>query len=165
MNSKRITLLMFFIFLFSACASNSQSRSEIFVWAKLITDLEKILESEILEAQSLMETIKLRPPNDYEYQQLVDYSDRFANLYNEIITIEPPEEARSAHNKFSERYAKTADYMRYYVLAIQMNDLNYFDKSVLAVQDANRIGEEANYQFKQLLEKYSISCDELDYCQ
>jgi hypothetical protein len=163
-NTLRFALLMFLI---ASCSSSPESsaRPDIITWAKQIAHIENQLEQEVSQAKPLIDRITSRLPTQDEIDQLFDYSNRITSLYNEIVGIETPLEARSVHEKYVENYAEIANSVRYYVLALKMNDLTYFDKSVTAAQEANRIGAEAYTDFESLLNKYSISCEEIDFCQ
>ena len=149
----------------STSSSASSGRPEIITWAKQIANLEKHMEYEVSQATPLTDKITSHPPTQDELTQLVEYSNRITALYNAMVSIEPPPEARTVHAKYVENYAKIADSVRYYVFAVKQNDLSYFDKSVTAAQDANRIGTEAYNDFEALLNRYSINCGEIDFCE
>ncbi|MEW6716256.1 MAG: hypothetical protein AB1345_01950 [Chloroflexota bacterium] len=163
--SQLIISLVFLMILIVACSSVSPERGEIVEWASQIARIEKQLEYETTYFQPLLDRITSRPPTNDELDQLTEYNNRITALYNEISNIYVPQKARSVHALFVENYAKISDTARYYVFAIKMNDLSYFDKSVLAAQEANRIGSEAYYAFEDLLDRYSISCREIDFCE
>ena len=161
-----------FIFLIG-CSSSSASersgnssseRSAIVNWATEIASLENRLEIEIIQFSALSNQIVSRPPTRDELSQLTKESNNITALYNEIINITPPIEVKSIHNKYIDNYAKAADYALYYVIAVKQNDLSYFEKSVNAVHDANRMGAEAYNDFEAILSKYSISCEDINFC-
>lgn len=160
----KFVLVTAVIFL-AACSTDSSDRSSVVTWAKQITNIETRLQAELDQAQPLLGRITTRPPTASELDQLVDYNNRVTSLYNELISIEPPAEVSPVHQRYVESYAKTADYVRYYVIAVKQNDLSYFDKSVTAAQEANRIREEAHSALEALLNRYSISCQEIDFCE
>ncbi|HAL17048.1 MAG TPA: hypothetical protein DCP32_09955 [Anaerolineaceae bacterium] len=165
-------LAILFIFIVGCSSSSSSERSEnnslehsgIVNWATQIASLENRLKIEVVQFSALSGLIVSRPPTRDELSQLTKESNNITALYNEIINITPPIEAKSIHNKYIDHYAKTADYALYYVIAVKQNDLSYFEKSVNAVQDANRIGAEAYNDFEAILSKYSISCEEINFC-
>jgi len=161
----KVATSLVLIFLMGCSSTSSSDRSSIINWAKQIASLEKRLENEITQAQPLMSKITSRPPTRSELDKLTGYSNNVTSLYNDIINIEPPSEAKSVHSQYVDSYAKSADYLRYYVIAIKQNDLSYFDKSVISAQEANRIGEQAHSSLEELLNRYSISCEEINYCE
>ncbi len=161
----KVLFIMLFVFLVGCSSSSSSERSDIVNWAKQIASLEKRLQSEINQFKPLSDRIVSRPPTSDELSQLTTHSNNVTALYNEIITITSPADAKSVHDQYIDSYAKTADYIRYYVIAVKQNDLTYFDKSVTAAQDANRIGAEAYSGFESILNKFSISCEEIDFCE
>ncbi len=148
-----------------ACSSGSSDRSSIVTWAKQFASIHNRVQANLDQVQPLIDRISTRPPSASELDQLVDYNNRITSSYNELIGIEPPPEAKAVHNKYVETYAKTADYVRYYLIAVKQNDLSYFDKSVTAAQEANRLGDEAYTAFQALLGRYSVSCQEIDFCE
>lgn len=160
-----IILIILLVNIFVACSPLSPERAEIVEWASHIARVEKQLEYEVTNIQPLFDLITSRPPTKDELDQLTEYNNQITSYYNEISGIHVPQEARSVHTLYIENYAKISDMVRYYLLAVKMNDVTYFDKSILAAQEANRIGAEAYYAFEDLLEKYSISCREIDYCE
>jgi hypothetical protein len=168
---KSKVLLIFFAWILAACITttssniNSSDRLSIIVWSKQIANLENRLESEVSQAQPLIRKIADRPPTSSELKKLVNYNNEITELYNELINIEPPSDAENIHEQFIDYYTATTDYVRYYVLAIKQNDLSYFDKSVIAVQETNRKSAKAHSSFESLLNRYSITCEEIDFCE
>ena len=162
---KKITLLIFLSIICVACSTVSPEREEIVEWASQIARIEKQLEYEITYFQPLIQRVTSQPPTNEDLNQLTEYNNRITALYNEISNLYVPQKARAVHALYVENYAKVSDTARYYVLAIKMNDLSYFDKSVLAAQESNRLGDEAYSAFANLLDDYSISCSEIDFCE
>ena len=166
-----ISILLIFGFLVSCggpttqSSSQSTSRNEIVTWARKITSIEKQIENVYNEYQPLIRTITSSPPTSEEFDELRDYSNRMTSIYNKAIDIDPPYEARSVHRKHIEFYGKITDSVRYYMLAINQNDLEYFDKSVVAAKEANELTMDLDEELKILLDRYSISCEEIDYCE
>ncbi len=163
--------ILFLLVLLCSCtpiissSSTSSNRSEIVSWAIELSTLEKKAKLLVDGIQPLMLTIVKRPPTASELSQLNDYSNNITDLYNQIIGMNVPKEARDIHSKYVDNYGKIADSARYYVLAIRENNVDYFNKSVASAQEANRIGTDAYYDFTDLLEKYSITCTEINYCE
>ncbi|MDP2965598.1 MAG: hypothetical protein Q8N39_06100 [Pelolinea sp.] len=162
---KKVTIFFIILILFCACSSPSSARSDIISWAKEIVALEKQSEIVFQNIQPLIATIVERPPTANELIQLNDYSNNVTFLYNQLIKINGPEEVRGVQSKYMDNYAKMADSARYHVLAIRNNNIDYFNKSVSAAQDANRIGDDAYNDFIQLINKFSISCSDINYCE
>ncbi len=166
-----ISILLIFGFLVSCggpttqYSSQSTSRNEIVTWARKITSIEKQIENVYNEYLTLTRTITSSPPTSEELDELTDYSNRMTSLYNKAIDIDPPNDARSVHRKTIEFYGKITDSVRYYVLAINQNDLDYFDKSVIVAKDANELAKDLDEELEILLDRYSISCEEIDYCE
>lgn len=160
----KFALVLAVLFVVS-CSSSSSDRASIVSWAKQIASIQNRLQAELDQAQPLLSRITARPPTSSELDELVDYNNRITALYNELIEVEPPEGAKATHAQYVETYARTTDYVRYYVIAIKENDLSYFDKSVTAAQEANRLAEGAHNAFEALLNRYSISCEEVDFCE
>ena len=164
-NIQRCIMIIFLLSLTTSCSTISGERQEIIEWATDITNIEKRLEYEFDYYDPLIKSITNRPPTDKELSELNDFSNQITKIYNDASTLYVPKDARTTHSLFLNSYAYTADMARYYYLAIKMNDLEYFDKSVKASQEANRIGSEAYYSFEDLLDEYSISCSEIDHCE
>lgn len=164
-------LIIFVAWIIAACIPttsgnfNSSDRMSIIAWSIQIASLENRLEAEVNKAQPLIRKIADQPPTRSELKKLVDYNNEVTSLYNELINIEPPSDAKDVHEQFIEYYTSTTDYVRYYVLAIKQNDLSYFDKSVVAAQESNRRSAKAHSSFESLLNRYSISCEEIDFCE
>lgn len=162
---KSISSIILLTALLMACSPSSLARSETVSWARQVASIEKRLANEAKQAKPLIDRITSRRPTQQELNELVDYNNRITSLYDELVYIRVPAEARTVHDEYVENYAKVADSARYYVLAIKQNDLAYFDKSAIASQDANRIGAKAYSDFEMLLKRYSISCEEIDFCE
>jgi len=162
---KKIILLILLLSIFTACSTASPEREEIVKWASQIARIEKQLEYEITYFQPLINRVTSNPPTNEDLSQLTEYNNRITSLYNEISNLSVPQKAKTVHALYVENYAKVSDTARYYVLAIKMNDLSYFDKSVSAAQEANKLGDEAYSAFANLLDDYSISCSEIDFCE
>jgi hypothetical protein len=64
-----------------------------------------------------------------------------------------------------ESYAQAANSVLYYINFFSSADISLFQNSVLAAQEANRIGSEGYNELIALLDEYSISCEEIDYCE
>jgi hypothetical protein len=161
----KVATSLVFIFLMGCSSTSSSERSSITNWAKQVAGLEKRLANELAQAEPLTSSSTSRPHTGTELDELTRHSDNVTSLYNEIIKIEPPPEAKAVHSLYVDTYAKSADYLRYYVMSIRLNDVRYFDKSVTAVEEANRTGEQARSALIDLLNRYSISCEEIDFCQ
>jgi hypothetical protein len=164
---KKILILLSLILLCSCtpALSSTSNRSEIVGWARELSNFEKRAEILVDDIQPLMLIIVKRPPTPFELNQLNDFSNAMTSLYNQLLDMNPPKEARAIHNKYIESYAKSADFARFYVLSIRENNIDFFNLSTTAVQDANRIGADAYIDFANLLEEYSISCSEIDFCE
>ena len=120
-----LTLLVLLCSCTSTLSSSSNS-SEIVAWAKELSSIEKRAEILIDGIQPLMLTIVKRPPTSSESSQLNDYSNNVTSLYNQLVDMNPPDEAREIHNKYIDSYAKFDDSARFYVLAIRLNNVDYF---------------------------------------
>jgi len=131
-------------------------------WAKQIANLQKTL---IANVDSSNAFLQQRSPTSSDCPQLTDFADRSKDIYNQILKLSRPEEARSVHNEFVDSYSKSADADRFYAISICQDDVTYYDKYASALVDANRTNEAAFHDFKQLMDKYSISCDDVDLCE
>jgi hypothetical protein len=149
----------------SGCSSSDSQRDEIISWAKQITSIETRLGTEILQAEPIINRVTKEKPSQSDLKQLIDYNNNVISLCNDLNNIVVPSDAKITHDKYVENYNKISDSVRYYVLLIQTGDVSYYDKSVSAAQEANKIGNEAFNLFQDLLDQYSISCEEIDYCE
>ena len=68
-----------------ACSALSPERQEIVEWAYQIADFEKQLENIVVANQPLLDRINSRPPTQAEIDQLYDYNEQLADLYNSGI--------------------------------------------------------------------------------
>lgn len=144
---------------------NSSERTNIIIWAKQIANLQNRFEARINQAQPLIKKISDNPPTRTDISQLVTYNNDITSLYNELIEIEPPPEARAVHEQYMDLFTSTTDSVRYYVYSVMENDLSYFDKSVEAAKETNQISTKAHSSFESILNRYSISCEEIDFCE
>ncbi len=154
-------LLVFLIILITACENTTYARSDILAWAKQIAALQK----KLISLAQRTEPFVQHGPTKNDCNQLLDISYRSKDLYNEIIKLDYPDEARSVHNEFIESYAKHSDADRDYAFYVCQNDVSYYDKYSTALKEANRLNETAYHHFLDLTIQYSISCDEIDLCK
>lgn len=167
---KRIFVALLLICLFivgcvTQVSNNSKDRSDIVKWARQIAKYEK--DSQIVMENYNQLTIGLvnHYPSEKEILQLTTYNNLITYMYNELLKIEPPPDSSSVHQNYVEYYSKASESILFYIIAIRQNDLSYFEKSVVASKEGNRIGDIAYAGFVELLNKYSISCEEIDFCE
>jgi len=167
---KKIIIVLFAI---STCllscetqaAYNSEERSDIVEWAKHIAMYEKDAKLVVNNYYELSSDLVSRYPTNEELNQLTTYYNLINYIYNKLGELNPPPKASSVHKKYVENYAKVADSILFYTISVRKNDITYFEKSVSASKEANRIGDEAYKGFVDLLDNYSISCSEIDFCE
>ena len=167
---KKFALVFLFIsFCITGCASQvsytSVERSDILQWAKQIATHENDAELVMQEFNSLAKELSTKYPSDNELSQLTMYYNLISYMYNELSQLNPPSEALSTHKNYVENYAKASDAILFYTIAVRQNDIEYFERSVAATKEGNRIGDKAYSGFIEILDQYSISCDEIDYCE
>lgn len=153
-----------FIFLV-ACTPSPPGRTDVVIWARQISNLENRLEKEINQSKPLADRITSRPPNQDDLDQLTHYNDAVSAIYNDMIAMRVPPEAKSVHEEYVQNLSAIADSVRNYLLAVRLNDLSYYDRSVTSAEEAHRNGIMANNDFAALLNRFSISCQEIDFCQ
>lgn len=167
---RKLHLIAFlFIILICGCSSqniqSSSERSDIVEWAKQIAKYEKDAELVVNDFQKLTSDLVSRYPTNNELDKLTTYYNVINAMYNELSELEPPLKATSVHKKYVDNYSKVSDSILNYIIAVKQNDIIYFEKSVSASKEANQIGENAYREFIELLDDYSISCNEIDYCE
>ncbi len=159
-------LLIFFLIGCNPTSSTQATeRDEIIEWAKKISSTEKSLSVEIEQIGSIMWKLKSQPPSNGDISQLSGCYNNITSLYNNLLSINPPVKAKSIHDKYVESYAQAANSVLYYINFFSSADISLFQNSVLAAQEANRIGSEGYNELIALLDEYSISCEEIDYCE
>lgn len=82
-----------------------------------------------------------------------------------MVGIHVPPESIDAHKKYIQNYSDMANSLQYYYLFVLTSDFDYYVKSTESVHEANLSGMEAYQLFDAILQKYSISCDEIDFCE
>jgi len=166
---KLINLLFVISICFVGCSNqginNSDERSNIINWAKQIAKFERDSIIVMDEFNSLTIDISSHYPSDEELSQLTNCYNLITYMYNKLSEMNPPPNALSVHLNYVENYSKASDTILFYIIAVKQNDISYFEKSVAASKEGNRIGDEAYNGFADLLSKYSISCNETDYCE
>ena len=159
-------LLIFFLIGCNPTSSTQATeRDEIIEWAKKISSTEKSLSVEIEQIGSIMWKLKSQPRSNGDISQLSGCYNNITSLYNNLLSINPPVKAKSIHDKYVESYAQAANSVLYYINFFSSADISLFQNSVLAAQEANRIGSEGYNELIALLDEYSISCEEIDYCE
>ena len=158
-----------FVFLLMGCSFSSSTqatdRDEIVEWAKQISSIEKSFSGVSEQLGSIMWKLKTQKPTNDDISQLLAGYNNINSLYNNLISINPPGRAQSIHDKYVESYAQAANSVLYYINFFSSADLSLFQKSVLSAQEGNRIGSEGYDELVLLLDEYSISCEEIDYCE
>ena len=69
------------------------------------------------------------------------------------------------HWKFIVDFAKATDAASTYIMAARMFEPAYYEKSAQAFQEKDQLDQDANQEFEAFLERYSIKCGEINYCQ
>jgi len=144
---------------------SSPVRGDVLQWAKQVVPLGKALKSENADHQVLVDALRTRIPTHDDCLQLREFTNQSSDLYNQMVRMHPPEQARSVYLEFVEAFSSNTDADRYYALYVCQNDVSYYDLHAQAVEATNRRGETALHDFKQLLEQYSISCGDVDMCE
>ena len=164
----RIALVLLSALCLGACSPSDpdrSARSDIIIWASQIGVIESRLVLEIDRAAPLIDRVTDRPPTVSDLSQLSDYGNRMTSLYNDMAAITPPRDARQAQDLYVENYSLIEESARYYVLAIRLNNVDYFNRSAEAAAGANQVGSQAYFAFQDLLDQYSIVCSEINYCE
>lgn len=155
--------------MFSACgqnlSKNSTTRSELINWAKKITSIELDYLEDTSEFNLLVDKLGQSPPTNQDCEELAKSYKKVAGFYSDLLSEIPPTEAHEVHSKYVKQYAQASNGILYYQIAVCQNDFTYFEKSVIASQEANRVGNEAYLEFVELMKRYSITCTEIDYCE
>lgn len=153
--------------LLGACSllRTGSSRAELVAWASQIANLEKQMDVEINSWSRLSGKIESRAPTQDEYKELVYFNERVTELYNSIIALTPPPEVKDLHWKYIVDFAKATDAVSNYLTAVRMFDPAYLDMSAQAVQERDQLDKDANNDFQAFLDRYSIKCGEINYCQ
>jgi len=166
---KNIIVFITISFLLFGCITqtdaNLEQRTEIVEWAKQIAEYENDAEIIVNNYYSLTSNLVSRYPTNEEMEELTSYYNLINYIYNDLLEMSPPVDASSIHHDFIESYSKVADSILYYKIAINQNDITYFEKSVSASKEANRIGNDAYQGFIQILDNFKISCDEINFCE
>ena len=164
-------LISFFVsfFFLVGCFSNSpktsSDRADIIRWAKEIASIQHRFEIITSNYDSLNQVIRKRPPTKSELSQLTTYVNDVIELYNELDSFTPPKEALSIHAKYVESLSQASNTILYYKIAVSNNDITYFEKSLNASYESNRLSSEGYNSFVDLIDKYSISCEEINFCE
>jgi hypothetical protein len=161
-----IFLLIFFLV---GCSSNNpktlSDREEIIKWAKEIASIHNRFEIIMSNYDFLSQVIQKRPPTKSELSQLTTCVNDVIELYNELDSFTPPKEALSIHAKYVESLTQASNAILYYKIAVSNNDMTYFEKSLNASYEGNLLSSEGYNNFVDLLDKYSISCEEINFCE
>lgn len=144
---------------------SSPERSEIVDWAKIIVEIE----TENKEITDKFYILQRKLGTDFAtYDDMAELKviyETISGFYTKLNKMTPPTVATSVHRKFEEHYSLSSDTILQYYISVGQNDITYYEKSVVNSKEANRIGDEASDDFIELLIKYSISCEEINYCE
>lgn len=167
---KRIVVFCILIsVLLSACtpsiSGQSSERKEVVVWASQIADIETRAELVMERYSTLQDKAQTRRPTQSEYDQLFAAGKEFNEFYNELNNLYSPLVAREIHLKWIESYAEMSNSMAHYISALRTNEITYIEKSREAAQEGNRLAGESYMEFEKLLDQYSISCQEINFCE
>jgi hypothetical protein len=70
------------------------------------------------------------------------------------------------HKEFVDTYAKSAEADQDYAIYVcQEGGISYYNAYASALKDANRMNDNAFRDFTQLMDQYSISCQDVGLCQ
>ncbi len=143
----------------------SPERPDIVNWAKKIMEIESSYKETTDKYNVLQRKLGSRFPTDDEMKELSLIYETISGFYTELNKTTPPNEATSVHRKFKEYYELASNATLQYYISVQLNDITYYEKSVINSKEANRIGDEAFDDFIELLGNYSISCYEIGLCE
>jgi outer membrane murein-binding lipoprotein Lpp len=156
------TLCLIFL---SGCAINTEKRAEIILWASEIALIEDQLAEQVNAIQPVIDAASRGEATLQDMNQLLAFSTTLTNLSGQITAKSFPDEAKYAQETYIKNYARIADYGRYFYLAASQFSVEYLEQSRAAIQEANQLGDEAYYAFQSLLEKYKITCEDIDDCE
>jgi len=167
----RKSLFSTFLLVMLLCACNpnnvqkSKERQEILSWAKVIAEIEldylEITEDFYILQRKLGSSL----PTYNDLTSLQVMYETISGFYTKTNKMNPPTAASLVHAKFSEKYALASDAILQYYISASQNDILYFEKSVTNSKGANKLNDEAYQGFIEILNKYSITCDEIEFCE
>lgn len=147
------------------CGQNSQVRANVLEWAKQITSIEKQEVSEGKAWEALANKLAVNPPTNADLQVLLASNNRVIGLYNQAVDLKPPKEAVSVHNEFLESYGNVVDIHRSFYTAMSQRDMSYYEKAMTAIREGDQLATKREVDFKELLDKFAIGCQEIDFCK
>ncbi len=158
---------MLMALLLGACSllRMGSSKAVLKTWALQIASLENQMDMELNNWNRLTGNIESRAPTQDEYKELLILNDRFTELYNSMIALQPPPETKDLHWKFIVDFAKATDAASTYIMAARMFEPAYYEKSAQAFQEKDQLDQDANQEFEAFLVQYSIDCGEINFCQ
>ena len=167
---KNLFYLSFIFFLLCSCSSPQPNREEIVIWASHIANIENKLDAQFTRIYPTIVSVSKNSATIDEIMSISTFALNARLYYNQIkevdeVIVDMPQEAKSLQIKFVRYYKQINDFASLYDSAISLKNMDYFERSVLALQEATRLGDEAHNDFINLLDEYSISCKEIDDCE
>lgn len=162
--SKAIVILIL-LCMFTRCSSDQSQRTKIIQWAKQIVSLEKRSEIEIELFATLLNNVKKSPPNIQDIEFCTEITRSLSRLYDEMISIDPPQEVADIHKNYSNSYESYLNVTRYFNLTMATYDILFYEKCQNYVIEADKYRTYGYNGFRKILDKYNISCEEIDYCE
>jgi len=167
--TKNFTLLIVLIVLVSGCSTlksnTSTERSEIIIWAKSVVAFKKNYKKETDEFSLIVNKLGYTLPTDDDFLRIKTIHNNITSMYNELSMMDPPTKASEVHKKYIKQYAQASKAILYYQMCVSQNDISYYEKYASAAKEGDLVGDDADESMLELLYQYSITCEEIDFCE
>jgi hypothetical protein len=162
---RKFLIAIILIIILGGCSPASSDRSNVLSWAKKIAALEKQMNQEMHDWRAFVAKTGNKKPSQSEIALFNQYNNDVNGIYYELARIQAPPPAREVQVQYAENYLRIYNSVRNYYYFINSGDPAYLEKSNNDEQEATLSGQKAGNDFAELLQKYSISCTEIDFCQ
>lgn len=140
-------------------------REQIQTWAKSIVNYENRFEVEMTEFYNLVDLLDRRDLTEAEFSRLQTCQQNVLAISKEARNLKVPSKVSNTQLLIIDYYTKAYDAIYNFNQGVTYYDSYYINKASFAASEAERIGENANNQFKKLMDEFNIACTEINFCE